>query len=234
MKKFFSLLTFLAVVFTLSAQTADEIIDNHIKAIGGAAKWNELNSMYSEMTTDMGGMKIPIKIWQQHMKGMRVEFEVQGMTGIQVVTDKDGWSLMPFMGQTKPEPTNEEALKSARSQLDIRGQLLDYKGKGSTVEYLGEDEDEGVEVYKIRLTDSNKTETTYFIDKESYLLIKAVSKVNFQGQEIDAVTKMSNYKDVGGILIPHSVDSMSTGKMEIVKTEINPAIAEDKFAMPKQ
>ncbi|MBK7010929.1 MAG: hypothetical protein IPO65_12320 [Saprospiraceae bacterium] len=234
MKKFFSLLTFLAVVFTLSAQTADEIIDNHIKAIGGAAKWNELNSMYSEMTTDMGGMKIPIKIWQQHMKGMRVEFEVQGMTGIQVVTDKDGWSLMPFMGQTKPEPTNEEALKSARSQLDIRGQLLDYKGKGSNVEYLGEDEDEGVEVYKIRLTDSNKTETTYFIDKESYLLIKAVSKVNFQGQEIDAVTKMSNYKDVGGILIPHSVDSMSTGKMEIVKTEINPAIAEDKFAMPKQ
>ncbi|HRG22145.1 MAG TPA: hypothetical protein PLQ57_13980 [Saprospiraceae bacterium] len=234
MKKFFSLLTFLAVVFTVSAQTADEIIDNHIKAIGGAQKWNELNSMYSEMTTDMGGMKVPIKIWQQHMKGMRVEFEVQGMTGIQVVTDKDGWSLMPFMGQTKPEPTNEEALKSARSQLDIRGQLLDYKGKGSSVEYLGEDEDEGVEVYKIRLTDSNKTETTFFIDKENYLLIKAVSKVNFQGQEIDAVTKMSNYKDVGGILIPHSIDSMSTGKMEIVKTEINPAIAEDKFAMPKQ
>ena len=26
----------------------------------------------------MGGMKIPIKIWQQHMKGMRVEFSVQG------------------------------------------------------------------------------------------------------------------------------------------------------------
>ena len=66
------------------------------------------------------------------------------------------------MGQTKPEPTNEEALKSARSQLDIRGQLLDYKIKGSTVEYLGEDEDEGVEVYKIRLTDANKTRNNLF------------------------------------------------------------------------
>lgn len=234
MKQLLTFFSFLLVTSIAWSQTADEIIDNHIKAIGGAQKWNEINTMYSEMTSDMGGMKIPIKIWQQHMKGMRVEFEVQGMTGIQVVTDKDGWSLMPFMGQTKPEPTNEEALKSARSQLDIRGQLLDYKAKGSTVEYLGEDEDEGVEVYKIRLTDSNKTETTYFIEKESYLMIKAVSKVNFQGQEIDAVTKMSNYKDVGGIKIPHSVDSMSTGKMEIVKTEINPAIAEDKFAMPKQ
>ena len=234
MKQLLTFFAFVLMTATAWSQTADEIIDNHIKAIGGAQKWNELNSMYSEMTTDMGGMKIPIKIWQQHMKGMRVEFEVQGMTGIQVVTDKDGWSLMPFMGQTKPEPTNEEALKSARSQLDIRGQLLDYKGKGSTVEYLGEDEDEGVEVYKIRLTDNNKTETTFFIEKESYLLIKAVSKVNFQGQEIDAVTKMSNYKDVGGILIPHSVDSMSTGKMEIVKTEINAAIDADKFVMPKQ
>ncbi|HRD06006.1 MAG TPA: hypothetical protein PK037_00530 [Saprospiraceae bacterium] len=234
MKHVFAFFAFLLLSIAAYSQTADEIIDQHIKAIGGAERWNEINSMYSEMTTDMGGMKIPIKIWQQHMKGMRVEFSVQGMTGIQVVTDKDGWSLMPFMGQTKPEPTNEEALKSARSQFDIRGQLLDYKSKGSTVEYLGEDEDEGVEVYKIRLTDANKTETTYFIDKESYLVIKSVTKVNFQGQEIDAVTKMSNYKDVGGIKIPHSVDSMSTGKMEIVHAVVNAVIEADKFDMPKQ
>lgn len=234
MKQLLTFFAFVVLTATIQAQTADEIINNHIKAIGGAENWNKVNSMYSEMSSDMGGMKIPIKVWQQHMKGMRVEFEVQGMTGIQVVTDKDGWSLMPFMGQTKPEPTNEEALKSARSQLDIRGQLVDYKAKGSTVEYLGEDEDEGVEVYKIRLTDANKTETTYFIDKENYLAIKSVSKVSFQGQEIDAVTKMSNYKDVGGVLIPHSIDSMSTGKMELVKAELNPAIDAEKFVMPKQ
>ena len=149
-----------------------------------AQRWNEINSMYSKMTTDMGGMKIPIKIWQQHMKGMRVEFSVQGMTGIPGGYRQRRMVIMPFMGQTKPEPTNEEALKSARSQLDIRGQLLDYKSKGSTVEYLGEDEDEGVEVYKIRLTDANKTETTYFIDKESYLVIKSVTKLTSRDKKL--------------------------------------------------
>ncbi|MBK8702038.1 MAG: hypothetical protein IPN29_21695 [Saprospiraceae bacterium] len=233
MKKLLSFLTLVLATFILSAQTADEIIDNHIKAIGGAEKWNSLNSMYSEMSMDMGGMKVPIKIWQEHMKGMRVEFTVQGMTGIQVVTEKDGWSLMPFQGQTKAEPTNEELLKNQRSQLDIRGQLLDYKAKGSTVEFLGEDEDEGVEVYKLRLTDKNKSETTYFIEKSSFLILKTMTKVKFQGQEFDGITKFSNYKEIGGLLLPHSVDSNQMGRMEIVSGEINPVIDAEKYSMPK-
>ncbi len=222
------ILTFVSMV--AYSQTADEIINNHIKAIGGD-KWNSLNTMYAEMSSDMGGMKIPIKTWQEHMKGMRVEFEVQGMTGIQVVTDKGGWSLMPFQGQTKPEPTNEEQLKSARSQLDIRGQFLDYKAKGSSVEYLGEDEEDGVEVYKVKLTDKEKTETTYFIDKSTYLLIKSDTKASFQGKEMEMVTKFSNYKEVNGLTMAHSVDGQM-GKIDFVKIEINPTIESTKFDMP--
>lgn len=231
MKKLLTILFLTIVSFVAKSQNVDDIIQNHLKAIGGD-KWNSLNSMYAEMSTDMGGMKIPIKIWQQHMKAMRVEFEVQGMTGIQVVTDKDGWSLMPFQGQTKPEPTNEEQLKSARSQLDLRGQFVDYKAKGSTVEFLGEDEDDGVEVYKIRLVDKEKTETTYFIDKSSYLILKAVTKAMFQNKEVEATTKFSNYKDVNGLLMAYSVDGQM-GKMEFTKIDINPAVEASRFEMPK-
>jgi hypothetical protein len=230
MKQIFTILLLTFVSIAGYSQSADEIINNHIKAIGGD-KWNSLNTMYSEMSSDMGGMKIPIKIWQQHMKGMRVEFEVQGMTGIQVVTDKSGWSLMPFQGQTKPEPTNEEQLKSAKSQLDIRGQFVDYKSKGSFVEYLGEDEEDGVEVYKVKLTDKEKTETTYFIDKATYFIIKSITKANFQGKDIEMATKFSNYKEVNGLTIPHSVDGQM-GKMDFVKIDINPTIESIKFDMP--
>ncbi len=230
MKQIFILL-FLTFTSILGfSQSADEIINNHIKAIGGE-KWNNLNTMYSEMSSDMGGMKIPIKVWQQHMKGMRVEFEVQGMTGIQVVTDKNGWSLMPFQGQTKPEPTNEEQLKSARSQLDIRGQFMDYKTKGSAVEFLGEDEEDGVEVYKIKLTDKEKTETTYFIDKSNFLVIKSLTKAVFQGKEVEISTKFSNYKEVMGLLMPHSIDGQM-GKIDFLKIDINPSLEATKFDMP--
>jgi hypothetical protein len=183
------------------------------------------------MSTDMGGMKVPVKIWQIDAKGMRVEFVVQGMTGIQVVTDKSGWSLMPFMGQTSPEPTPEEQLKAAQSQLDIKGQLIDYAQKGSTIEYIGEDVEDGVEVYKLKLTEKSGTETTYFFDKESYYILKSSTKVKMQGQEVDAVTTYGNYKKIGDIIFPYSING-GMGNATIEKMELNSNIDATIFDMP--
>jgi hypothetical protein len=189
--------------------------------------------MYTEANSDFGGTKLPIKMWAINNKAMKVEFTLQGMTGIQVVTDKDGWSLMPFMGQTKPEPTPEEQLKAGQSGLDIQSEFIDYAAKGSSVEYLGEDTEEGVEVYKIKLTDKTKTETTYFIDKESYYIIKETSKAMMQGQEVENATTYGNYKTVGNIVLPYSMTG-SMGNMNIDKYDINVAVDEKIFVMPKE
>jgi hypothetical protein len=229
--KYLSILLLTLISYVAFGQSVDDIINKHIAATGGE-KWNTLNSCYSELSADMGGVKVPIKMYQEHLKAMRVEFVVQGMTGVQVVTDKSGWSLMPFMGQTKAEPTNEEQLKASRSQLDLRGQLVGYKAKGSTVEYLGEDEDEGVEVFKIKLVDSDKTETTYFIEKETYLLLKSSSKFVFQGKEMENVSKFSNYKMVDGLMMPYSVEGGGMGKMEVTKIDINSKIDPKLYEMP--
>lgn len=224
----------LLILFTSSfaiAQSADEIVSKHIEAIGGMSNWSKLNTAYTEFSVDNNGMKIPIKMWASHMKGMRMEFEIQGMKGIQVVTDKDGWSHMPFMGKADPEPTNEEQLKAERSQLDLRGQLVDYKAKGSSIESLGEDVIEGVEVHKIKLTDKDKVETTYFIDKETNFVIKSVTKVTFQGKEMDSETIFSNYKKINDLYFPFTMNSQN-GPMEIQKIDLNPVIDEAIFKMP--
>lgn len=224
--------SFLLFTSTMAvSQTADGIVAKHLESIGGIDNWNKINTSYTEITTDMGGVKVPIKMWQSHMKGMRVEFEIQGMTGIQVITDKDGWSLMPFMGKADPEPTNEEQLKMAQSQLDLRGQLVDYASKGSTIEYLGEDEVEGVEVFKIRLTDKNKTETNYFMDKENYYIVKSTTKTTFQGQEVENTTVYSNYKKVDNVFFPFSMNGQM-GQVDIQKLELNPKIDEAIYKMP--
>ncbi|MBK8702040.1 MAG: hypothetical protein IPN29_21705 [Saprospiraceae bacterium] len=125
MKKLLIILVSLMVVFKMDAQLGNKIVKNHLKAIGGVEKWNSLNTLYMEVVMDMGGLQIPVKIWQEHMKGIRVEFTVQGLTGIQVATEKDGWSLMPFQGQDKAEPTDEELLKNQRSQFNIRGKITE-------------------------------------------------------------------------------------------------------------
>lgn len=230
MKKFFMFLMVLGAT-SIFAQTADEIVNNHIKAIGGIDNWRKVTTAYSELSTDMGGMKVPVKIWQIDAKGMRVEFVVQGMTGIQVITDKSGWSLMPFMGQTNPEPTPEEQLKAAQSQLDLKGQLIDYAQKGSNLEFIGEDVEDGVEVYKLKLIEKSGAETTFFIDKESYYILKTSTKVKIQGQEVDSVTSYGNYKKVGDIMFPHSING-GMGNATIEKMELNSKIEATMFDMP--
>jgi outer membrane lipoprotein-sorting protein len=232
MKQFFLMGLFLVISFFSWAQTADEIIQKHIDAIGGADNWRKINTMTMQGSSDMGGMKIPITMSTIHKKALRVEFEVQGMKGIQVVTDKDGWSLMPFMGQTKAEPTPEEQLKSAQSELDIQGDLIDYAAKGNEVEALGEEEVDGVETYKIKLTEANKNETTYFFDKENYMILKAVLKATIQGQEVEQATSFGNYKKVGDITMPYSMTG-PMGVMEITDIKVNPTIDSTIFDMPK-
>ncbi len=233
MKNFFLFTFFLGYSLISFGQTADQIINDHIKAVGGADNWKKVQSMYAEMNTDFGGVKVPIKMWGINNKAMRIEFVVQGMTGIQVVTEKEGWSLMPFMGQTKPEPTPEEQLKGSRSQLDIQGKFIDYAAKGSSVEYLGEDTEEGVEVYKIKLTDKDKVETTCYFEKETSYLIKESTKVMVQGQEQEQVSTFSNFKKVGDIVLPHA-GTGGMGSMNFDKIEINAKVDETLFVMPKQ
>ena len=214
------------------AQTADDIINKHVNAIGGADNWRKINTIKMKASSDAGGFKIPITVTSVQNKAMRVEFEVQGMTGIQVVTDKDGWSLMPFMGQTKAEPTPEEQLKGSRSELDIQGDLIDYAKKGSEVEALGEEEIEGVEAYKVRVIDATKTETTYFFDKESYMILKSSTKATIQGQEVEQETVYGNYKKVGDITMPYTMTG-PMGVMEVTEILINPVIDATIFDMPK-
>ena len=47
-KVFLSLVVIFTAVFTLNAQTADEVIAKYITAIGGADKWSKVQSLKVE------------------------------------------------------------------------------------------------------------------------------------------------------------------------------------------
>ena len=92
---------------------------------------------------------------------------------------------------------------------------------------------DGVEVYKIKLTDKEKSETTYFIEKETSLLIKEVTKTMVQGQEQEMATVYGNYKKVGDVLMAHSING-GMGNITVDKIEINSTVDPLIFDMPKQ
>ena len=114
MKKLIALGMMLFIAFqsmSVSAQDLNEIIKNHITAIGGADNWNKLKSMTSEMTMKAQGAEIKLVVNLVQKKAMRADIEVMGMSGYQIITDKEGWSFMPFAGQTKAEPSTADDVK---------------------------------------------------------------------------------------------------------------------------
>ncbi len=219
-------LLFIFSTTTLFAQDAEtqKIIDQHIKAIGGAAAWKKVNSMVSTGTMKAQGAEIGIVISQVQNTGMRVDIAVMGMNGYQIITDKAGWGFMPFAGQTKPEPMTAEQVAAAQEQLDMMDDFMNYKEKGKKLENLGTDEVEGTECHKLKLTAKDGTESTFYIDMDSYQIIKQTEKQTVDGQEIEGSTTFSNFKDVGnGLIIPMNVNS-DNGPIELTDVKVNEKI----------
>jgi outer membrane lipoprotein-sorting protein len=220
------------------AQTADEIIDRHLQAMGGKDK---LKAVQSERITGkmvMGqGLEAPFTLEMSRPNKMRLEFTVQGMTGVQAFDGKTGWSVMPFMGKTEPEAAPEEEVKKMQEQSDMDGLLLDYKEHGRSVELVGKEDLEGTPVYKLKVTQKSGDSAFVYIDAEQYLQLKQTGKTKVRGQEIESETTFGDFKKVDGLVFPHTIEQKAQGMpggmvMTVSKIELNPAVADARFTMP--
>ena len=227
--------TIIALAFTLvislqaAGQNLDDIISKHIEAVGGKDNWAKLKTMKVEGLLKTQGLEIPITMIQVDKTAMRQNITVMGMTGYTIITPTEGWRFMPFQGQTKPEPITADELKISQDQLYLQDAFITYAELGKKIEYLGTEEMEGSECHKIKLTDKNEVESTYFIDSDNYLVIKQITKAKVNGQEFENAQVISNYKKLEeGIMFPMSI-SGNFGGIEFQKIEINIPVDEAEF-----
>ncbi|MBS1903761.1 MAG: hypothetical protein JSS75_08670 [Bacteroidetes bacterium] len=214
------------------AQSADEVVDKYLAAIGGKDAWHNLHSIRMVGEVNANGTKIPMTLTVVHKKAMRQDMTVMGMSGINIVTANGGWVYMPFAGQKEPEAQTPDAVKMQQDQLDIQGQLLDYKQKGETCEYIGKEDVDGTECYKLKLTKTNGTVSSLFIDPSNNYLIRTTTKAKVDGQDQEQTINFSNFEKVGnGLIFPMAIN-MGMGDVKFTKIEINPTIDDKIFDKP--
>ena len=216
--------------FTGKAQTADEIIDKYINAIGGKENWKKVTSLKMEGNVEVQGLEIPFTMQAVNGKGLRTDGEFQGNFFIDIITPTKGWSQNPMVGKATLQPLSDDELIEKLDDLDIQGAFVDYKEKGSAVEFLGKDEEDGNEYFKIKLTTKNKNETTYFFDTKTYLVYKQETISKQQGQDVKIVVKSLDYQLIdGGIKVPFKLDQ---GQMVLAskKFTVNGPIDEKIFS----
>jgi hypothetical protein len=221
------------------AQTADELIEKNIQARGGREKLAAVQAVRLTGKMVMGpGMEAPFTQELARPNKVRVEFTFQGMTGVQTYDGTNGWSLMPFMGKTEPEPISGDELKALEDQADIDGLLVGYKEKGHQIEYAGKEDLEGSPTHKLKVTKKNGDIAWLWLDAEHFLELKISGKTKVRDQEIEGETLFGDYKEVGGIVFPHSIENRAVGmpggmSITVDKIEINPELPAERFTKPQ-
>ena len=235
----FIVIAFFGSVQTGRAQNVDEIINKHIKAMGGTDKLAKLQSVKITAEMDVMNMKVPITTTIVQNKGFRSETTVQGMTVVQAINGTSGWTLNPMTGQTTPTALPEEAVKAMSTETDLTG-LYNYKQKGYALTLDGEEDLAGAKVYKVSMTLPNGTKRVNYISKDTFYILKMIVQTTVDGQELKSENTQSDFRNVDGVVYPFTSE-VSTSAMpgttmvlKISSLEVNPKIDEAIFAMPKQ
>jgi hypothetical protein len=102
---------------------------------------------------------------------------------------------------------------------------------------VGKEKLNNVDAYKIKLTSKDNDASTYFIDANTYYLLKMIKVANMAGQEAEVETSFSDYKTTDyGYVIPYKVEiTLPQGfslAMNMKKVEVNKEIDPKIFEMP--
>jgi outer membrane lipoprotein-sorting protein len=220
-----------------TGQTAEELVAKSIEARGGLEKIKAVQTMRLIGTMKVGDETLPSVLELKRPGKSRWEFIFQGETAVQAFDGKSGWMVIPFAGKPEPEPMSARDRKEAEQQADIDGPLVDYKAKGSTIELVGHDADHAQD-WKLKVTLKNGEVRYIYLDAKTYLQTTTVMTKNLDGDDVEIVSTIGDYKKVGALTLPHSFsastkDGKETQSLTFEKIELDVPIDDSRFQMPE-
>jgi hypothetical protein len=168
---------------------------------------------------------------------VREELSLQGMTAVDAYDGTEGWKISPFGGRKDPEKMSVDEAKSLIEDAEIDGPLVDWKAKGSTVDYLGTEDVEGTMAHKLKVVRKNGDVNYVYLDPDQFLEIRIVTQRMENGAQVERETDIGDYEKINGVFFPFSLEGGpkgATDKQKIVfeKAEANVPIDETLFKFP--
>jgi hypothetical protein len=236
----FAAASLLAAV-AVQALTADEIIARNVEARGGMEHLQALKSLKRTGRLVIPGANVELSAMEIRRRPdeIRFEFTLQGMTAVKAYDGHGAWQIQPFQGRKDPERLPADQAKPLAIAADIDFPLVGYGAKGGKVTYLGLEEVDGTPAHKLRLELASGDEILYFIDPDTWMIIRDVQKRQVRGAEKVTETDYGDYDQVAGVWVPMTEASGPKGsdasqKQQVVydRAEGNGAVDPAIFAFP--
>ncbi|MFW6079956.1 MAG: hypothetical protein ACODAE_10060 [Gemmatimonadota bacterium] len=228
----------LPAALTAQDLSLDEVLARLYESAGGPDEWEQVRSMRMSGRMIVGqDVEAPFTMISKRPNKTRVEFTVQGMTGIQAFDGETAWMVMPFTGDSDPQRMPDAQAEAMRADADFDGLLVNWERQGHTIELAGRDQIDDRDVYTLDVTLSNGEARRVHIDAESFVPTRITGSRTAQGMELEFETVLDDYRPVGDLLIAHSVETRVIGApgseaMLIDSIELNIDVPDSVFEMP--
>jgi hypothetical protein len=212
---------------TEKAPTLDDLVAKNIEAKGGADALKGLQSLKltGKLIVNGGQLQLAYSETKKRPEEVRAEFTLQGMTAVQAYDGKEGWKISPFQGRKDPEKLSVDDSKPLMEDAEIDGPLVDWKNKGSTIDYVGREDVDGTSAYKIKVVRKNGDVSFVYLDPDHFLEIRILTQRVQHGAQEETETDISDYEKIGGVFIPFSIEEGRKGDPDKQKTVIEKAEA---------
>jgi len=242
-----SIVYFLGAAAAGRAQSAQDIVNKYLLAMGGKEKLQSINSLYQEGIAVLeNGTQLSSRSWRVYDRVYRQEIVMPAGRVVIIVTPRQGWSAGPGTGGVF-KPLTEIQFKSIRPEIDPGGPLVDYAAKGNKIELAGKDTVGGEPCFQLKVYFPAGGSTTYSIDARTGYILRAshfggnvlgtiLPGFGAQGHpDGEVVTEYSDYKVIpGGYVFPHLITLSPYGaRVKVMKIEVNGNVDADVLSKPK-
>jgi len=204
---------------SLFAQTVDEIMSRHTKALGGIDKISAVKTLKVSGTVQRGGGRRTANLdFTRYIKmpnKVRNEVEVRRFVIMQGFDGTQGWSSRPDRdGGVRRHVIKGAALQAVVQSAHLVAPLLKMQENGMVFTFEGEEKLDGANVYKLKGMRKNGGWIFAFLDSESLMEVKReMVRTNADGKEIKTKALFGDYKPVGGVMIAHKITGTNNNPM---------------------
>ena len=179
--------------------SAEDVINEYVKAIGGKDALAEVTSIEIKATSNIQGTVLEMYSVKNNQNQSLMEMSAMGMTIAKTVFNK-------FQGYNEVNgqriPLTEVELEQAIINSALFSELnFDF----SLVELVGTSDVEGEKAYEIKVTDNKSV----FYSVDTGLKLKEVESQEVEGNLIVGETYYREYEEIEGILLPKVINQVS-------------------------
>lgn len=199
-----------AVASPALGQTVDDIVAKNLKAKGGVEALKSTNTvrMTGKLTAPNAPAEMAMVMIAKRPNLVRREMTLNGMT---TVFATDGSTVWAKQGSGPTMPITGSQADQVKQGAEFDSVFLNYKEKGHTVELVGNETLKGVPVHHLKVVRKDGLIQDYYLDAQTGLETKMTMDTEQAGVKLKVDTELSDYRDVGGRMVPFKMQQFTNG-----------------------